>query len=275
MNNRVLYLNDGTIEDASIVLSNYASGVKTISPVKNRDCIYIGTRLPFNHIYFKMESAQIVTPVMKVEYYTGQSWQEVVEVLDETEGFTKSGFIQFTPNRGSSWSQVTVGESNSPISGLGSKVIYDLYWIKLSFDADLVDVDLGWVGSLFSNDTDLGTEYPDLVRATTLTSFKVGKTNWEEQHARAASILIDDLVNKGIILGKEQILDWREFTNASICKVAELAFNAFGDDYIDNTVNARKEYNERLSKRFYRVDKNNNAIEEPFERHNTVGYFTR
>jgi hypothetical protein len=275
VNNRILYSNNGTIEDFSVALSSYSQGSKTFTYVAGEDYLYIGSRLPFNHIYFKFSAPSSNSVSMNVEYYDGNAWVSAVEVIDETSGFTQSGFVQFTPDRQTGWQQRSTNYGGETVEGLESVNIYDLYWTRMSFSGNLTAATITWVGNLFSNDSDLGTEYPDLVRPNTLTSFKAGKTNWEEQHVRAAQILVDDLVNKGIVCGAGQILDWREFTNASIHKVAEIAFNAFGDDYVDNTIAARKEYNERLSKRFYRVDKNNNAVEERVEMHRPVGYFTR
>jgi hypothetical protein len=275
VNNRVLYSNNGTIEDFSVALSSYSQGSKAFTYVAGEDYIYIGSRLPFNHIYFKLSTPSSNIVSMSVQYYDGNAWVNTVEVIDETNGFTQSGFVQFTPDRQKGWVQKSTNYGGETVEGLTTVTIYDLYWVRISFSGNLTASTLAWVGNLFSNDSDLGTEYPDLVRPNTLTSFKAGKTNWEDQHVRAAQILVDDLINKGIVCGSGQILDWREFTNASIHKVAELAFNAFGDAYIDNTIAARKEYNERLSKRFYRVDKNNDATETSGEMFKPVGYFTR
>lgn len=274
MNNRILYSNNGTIEDLSVALNNYASGTKAISFVASEDAIYIGSRLPFNHIYFKLSSPSSTSVSMSVQYYDGTAWVNTVELIDETSGFSSSGFVQFTPDRQKNWMMRSTNYAGESVLGLTSVVVYDLYWVKVTFSGDF-DATLAWVGNLFSNDSDLGVEYPDLVRPSTIANYKPGKTNWEEQHVRAAQILIDDLVNKNVICGAGQILDWREFTNASIHKVAEFAFNAFGDDYIENVVSARKEYNERLSRRLNRIDRNNDAVETASEHHQTLGYFTR
>ena len=274
MNNRIIYSNNGVLEDCSVALNNYAAGAKALTFVAAEDAIYIGSRLPFNHIYFKLSTPSLTASTMSVRYYDGTTWVNTVEVIDETEGFTKSGFVQFTPDRQSGWAMRSTNYAGESVTGLTSVVIYDLYWLKITFASNFTAT-ISWVGNLFSDDSDLGVEYPDLVRPSTIANYKTGKTNWEEQHVRAAALLIDDLINKNVILGAGQILDWREFTNASIHKVAEFAFNAFGDDYVEQVISARKEYNERLSKRIYRVDRNNDAIETASEHHQTLGYFTR
>lgn len=274
MNNRILYSNNGTIEDMSVILGNYSSGTKALTFTASEDAIYIGSRLPLNHIYFKLSSVSSINASMSVQYYDGNAWVNMVELIDETAGLSSSGFIQFTPDRLKGWMMRSTNYAGESVLGLTSVTIYDLYWLKVTFASDFTAT-LAWVGNLFSNDADLGVEYPDLVRPATISNYKPGKTNWEEQHVRAAQILVDDLINKNVICGPSQILDWREFTNAAIHKTAEIALNAFGDDYVENVVSARKEYNGRLSKRLYRVDRNNDAIETAGEHHQTLGYFTR
>lgn len=280
MNNRILFSNDGAIEDFSVALNNYQTGTKAFPYVEGEDYLFIGSRLPFNHIYFKLSNPNVVSANMSVEYWDGTRWIETVEVIDETQGFTQSGFVQFTPDRTYGWGMDSTNYRGETVEGLETVNIYDLYWVRISFDASLEDVDseapiISWCGNLFSDDLDLGVEYPDLVRPETISSFKTGKIDWQEQHVRAAQVMIQDLINRRLICGPGQILDWREFTNVAIHKTAEIIFNAFGDDYTDNTVTARKEYNERISKRLARIDLNGDATETDGDRYNPAGYFTR
>ena len=86
---------------------------------------------------------------------------------------------------------------------------------------------------IFSNDSDLGSEFPDLVLSATMTAFATGKTSWEEQHVRAAEILIKDLKKVKGIHSSSQILDHNDFRLASVCKVAEIIYTAFGNDYLE------------------------------------------
>ena len=272
MNNRIILSKNGTLKDLSLLVASYHTGSALVEIEALNDFIYISSRLPFNNIYLKLSQGNTQLSEMGIEYYGNNGWIEAVEVLDETLCMTKSGHVQFTPNKNHPWKMASTDE----ITELNTKVIYDQYWIRIKSSIDLSPVKIEWVGNLFSSDQDLGTEFPDLLRSTTLTSFKVGKTNWQEQHALAAAVIVGDLVNKGAITGVEQILNWRDFTNASVSKVSEIVFTSFGDDYIDNVISSRREYSERMSKRLNRIDKNNNAIEDKEERETSnVGYFTR
>lgn len=273
--NRILFSDNGVISDWTVSLDNYKVGSKVFNYTAGQDYLYIGSRLPFNHFYFKLKELSSVTSTMTVEYWS-DGWEEVVELTDETNGLRQSGYVKFTPNRDDSWDRESTNYSGDSVDGLESVVIYDLYWIRISFDQTLTNTtEISWVGQLFSNDEDLSTEYPELCRPNSLTSFEAGKVDWEEQHVRAAEILAQDLIDKQIILDKGQILNHEDYKNASVQKVAELIFNAFGDDYIDQRQRAREEYQLRLSKKVHRVDLNKNAIEDISERKNTSGWLNR
>lgn len=279
MNNRVLYSDNGVLKDFSVALNNYYSLTSTCNYVAGEDYLYIGARLPFNHIYTKLSEVNTADTQMKIECWDGQVWKEVVEIIDETDGFKQSGMIQWTPNRNDCWSSESTNDKGEAITGLEDVVIYDKYWVRISFTEDFVpdetDVVIQWMGNIFSFDYDLGSEYPDLARSEVMDAYKSGKASWEEQNVKAAQVIIQDLVDKGVIKEKGQILDWREFTNASVHKVAEIIFNSLGDDYIDQGKAARQEYMSRMSKKTFRVDLNNNAIEEPKESFNECGFMTR
>ena len=287
MTNRIIYSKNGVLEDFSTTLSRNNSSTKEFKYETGKDFLYISSRLPFNNINFKLSVKNLLRDAtMIVEYFDGTAWAASVDLLDETLGFSKSGHIQFTPNKKKSW----VRKDTDSVLGLETLNIYDQYWIRVSFDADLngpvvdenevpltyQDLELCWVGNVFSDDSDLAIEFPDLVRTENLNSFKLNKIDWEEQHIKAGELIISDMINKNIIIGAGQILDWREFTGASVSKTSEIIFTAFGDDYADNVISSRREYTERLSKRLYRVDQNNNATEDTDESFVPVaGYFTR
>lgn len=272
MNKRILFIDNGVINEWSIALNNYRSGSKVFPYVPAQDFLYIGSRLPFNNLYIKLKVPNTTTSEMTVQYYSN-GWTDVVELIDETDGLKQSGFINITPNRDTSWVKQT---DSSTISGLETVTIYDQYWLRISFDVALdVTTELDWLGSIFSDDNDIAAEFPDLIKTSVLTSYEAGKTNWQEQHVKAAQILEHDLINRGIIDGSENILDRSWYRDASVQKAAEIIFGAFGDDYIDQRKLAREEYGLRLVRRLARVDKNENAIEEERESKSVTGFLSR
>lgn len=225
------------------------------------DFIYIASDFPFNHTFIKLGAVKnLITSTMKVEYYT-TTWEQVVELRDETNGLKQDGFIEFTPNRNFGWAQ-TVDSSEAGVS----TVVYNKYWTRVSFNQNLTaDVELSFIGNKFSDDEDLFSEFPVFNDANFLTAFKAGKTSWEEQHLKAAELIIQDLQKKQVIFGKEQILDRVKFLSASVCKVAEIIFTAFGNDYIEQRKIAKEEYSKRLDLSQYNIDLNGSGNLEPME----------
>ncbi len=129
---------------------------------------------------------------------------------------------------------------------------------------------------LFSDDDDLGAEYPDLTRSTVLQAFGgVSKTSWQEQHARAAELIVEDLIKLRVIEQKGQIIDRDTFRTASVSKVAEIIYRARGDDYIDDRVEARNEYQARLNKVIYNVDKDKDGRLDIQEQTQQTGWLGR
>lgn len=273
---RILYSDNGTIVDLTSEINNYHSDSYEFADfVASEDYIYVGNIVPFNHFYLKMATASVASTTMTVEYWTGSVWRPVVELMDETNGLTEDGFVTFVPDRNHVWiNSDTSGTQN--VTGLTSVTIYNKYWIRISFNEDLTDAcSLSWIGQIFSNDDDLGSEYPELVTANVKTSFESGKTNWEEQHVKAAELIVRDLIKQRIIFDKGQILERESFTLASVSKVAEIIMNSFGDDYTDQKLQAYKEYKRRLDRSIYDVDNNLDGELNPGEMATRQGFLRR
>ena len=276
MNKRILYSDNGTIRDFSVNLNKYNATESEFSYVAGEDFFYIGSRLAFNSIYFKLNASNTLPTSMIIEVFDGQNWVLVNELIDETEGFSKSGNITFVPDRDSQWQVSDTNSSGQVVDGLESVKIYDKYWIRVSFTDDLdADCSLLWVGSIFSDDSDLGAEYPDLVKTSVISAFQSGKLHWEEQHVKAGEVLIQDLMINRVIMESGQMLEREDYRIASVQKVAEIIFNAFGDDYTDQKQRAREEYQRRLSNPMKKIDTNFNGVEEKSESFSSQGWLSR
>lgn len=262
MLNRFLYSDNGVISDYSRELTKYRSGTATIAGlVAAQDYIYVGARAPFNHYYFKLATPNTNPNTLTLSLWDGRTWNNVYEKIDETNGFTQSGFLYFVPDKSSSWNDESTNDQGDQITGLTSVKIHDLYWLRIASSANWsAGTIFSWFGQKFSDDNDLRSEFPDLLRSAMLTSFESGKTDWEEQHVKAAELIVEDLTTQEVINFREQILIKEEFTLAAVQKVAQLIYTSFGDDYAERRNNAEAQYVKRLNKSIYRVDKNNNAI---------------
>jgi len=255
MDIRVLHLDGATLEDKTVASNNYYTGTSVLDIVASTDYLYLGSRFPFNHLYFKFSVVNTNASVLSAAIWNGKEWKAVKELFDSTSlngaTFGQSGYIQWNPDKATSWSRDdTQGSSGTErVTGLGDIQIYDHYWVRFAFSADLINTTaLSWVGNLFSNDSDLGTEFPDLVRTETMNGWSAtgSKTSWEEQHVKAAQIILKELKQKNVTVHEGQILNYKDFTDASVAKVAEIAFRNMGPAFLDTTAAVQGIYKDRM-----------------------------
>lgn len=268
INNRIIFKDNTSLIDLSVKLNNYNSGTETIGIVAAQDAIYIGSDLPFNHRYFQVSTANDQASIITVSLWDGSQWNNAVEVIDQTSttGMTlaQSGIISWTPDRDEVWQYA---RSTEDISDLSTLKIYDYYWAKFTFSANLkTTTALSYLGHRFSEDADLLAYYPDLLLTTTMSAFQTGKTNWNEQHIAAAEEIVKHLRKKQIIWSVNQILEWQQFTLAGVHKTARNIFAAFGENYKDDRDTAEGDYQKSMNMQVFNVDKNKNARLEKYEK---------
>lgn len=274
---RVIYSDNGVLTEITKQANDYKAGSYEFSYVTAQDYIYIGSDLPLNHLYFKVgTTVNLVAATTTVEVWNGRAWVAAVNVSDQTNALAQSGFIEFIPDRDEGWENESTNYKGEQITGLTGVVIYDLYWHRISFSATLTAlVDIDWVGNLFSTDNDLYAEYPVFNSSTLKGAFETSKTTWEEQHVRAAEMVIKDLKKKQIIVGPGQILVREDYRLASVSKAAQIIFTAMGDDYVDDLASAKAEYDARLDASIHQVDRDNDAILDEKEKFVRSGFMTR
>lgn len=254
-----------TETDISVSIRDSDSSLATL-PLTTTSYLYIGQAFPFNHLFFKFGTVNVIDSILKVEYWDGTYWRQAIDLFDETslsgKTFGKDGFITFIPNKRYNWSNDDTIDQNGnvKITGIDTITVYEFYWIRLSVSANLTaGTTLNWLGNKFSDDTDLFKEYPVLNSSSFMTSFAVGKTTWEDQHIIGANEIIDDLTAKRIIYHPGQILDRIPFRMMSVPKVAEIIFNSLGDDYQNDAQKAYQLYLRRFSKDIFPIDQDNDA----------------
>jgi len=270
------FFKSGSVTEITKQVNSYKSETYSLS-MTDSDYIYLSFDFPTNHFFVKMGSVvNTVNSNMSIDYWTGQGWEPVVHKNDYTEALSSSGMVEFTPNRQSSWNIGSTNSSGSNITGLESITVYDQYWVRISFSADLdPSINLNYIGNVFSSDEDLFSEFPVFNDSNFLTGFETGKTTWEEQHVKAADLIIQDLKRKNVIVGKEQLLDISILAPASVCKVAEIIFNAFGKDYVEQLNRAKAEYATRIDLSKFLVDVTNDGIKDLGENTVSQGWLSR
>lgn len=271
MKTRFLYKTGSTITDESVAISSYNTGSATLT-MDAADALYIGQEVPFNHLYFKMDTLNTNSADLTVELWDGAAWVGIAELIDETNGLQSSGFVSWTPDKDEGWAREDTDDS---VTDLETVKIYDLYWIKITTSATLTETVFNWLGQQFNTDEDLYSLYPLFAQSNMKTAFEAGKTTWEEQIVKAGEEIIRDLIRSGIVNYSGQVLRRDLFLNASIHKVAEIIYRSFGKDYIDDKTAAHGDYKAALNLKQFKVDLNNNAKLDIFEQKTRTGFMTR
>lgn len=273
--NRILFSDNGVLSDASRDLNDLYAGAKVIPVVAAEDKLFLGSEAKFNHRYFQVSVVNDVASVMSVDLWTGSEWVPALDVIDGTSNsgvcLAQPGILQWTKDRNKSWAKQSKSED---VTGLTGTKIYDMYWARISFSANLkATTALSYVGHRFANDLHLGGMYPDLVRSTVLTAFKAAKVDWNEQHVVAAEEMIADLRKDKLLWSGSQVLDWEKFNIPAVHKVAEIIMRAFGDDFADRREEAKEDYLNALRASSVGIDRNEDGELQREEQRVSVGLF--
>jgi len=167
------------------------------------DFLYIGFKKPFSTRHFQMGVVNSNSATLSVSYWDGAGWTAVKDLIDQTEGFTRSGFI--------SWVNFTNWEKSfqTPVSDKG------LYWVRLSTDADLsAGTTIESLLNLFCDQEMLRRYYPEIV--TDSSYLPPGRTNFTEQFVAGTELTYDALKKDALIKDESEIIDINEVSIAAV-----------------------------------------------------------
>ncbi len=263
---RIFFSDNGTLTDLSMTLNDFRSGTSVINYTVSQDYLFIGSFLPFNHKYFDVNVANDVTAAISVDIWDGAAWQAAVDIIDRTsvggKTLAQDGIISWSTDITKVWGRQY---KSSQVTGLSGTNIYNMYWIRLSFNATLkATMSLDFVGQKFNTDTDLFSFYPDLNNSSLMTSYASGKTNWNEQAFIATENIIRDLKKDQTIVSADQVLDFDLFKECSCHACAMVIY--WGLNQIEKHDKAKTKYDTNFKQGFLRVDLNQDALIEPVER---------
>lgn len=163
--------------DISKQLKDFATSGVAIS-LQVGEHIYVGFEKPFKQLFIELSTKNTDGGTLSAEYYDGSSWQDLATLLDETNNFTKSGFLFF--DKPASWAEYEDG--GTPKN----------FYIRLKTDnAHSAGTELKGIGVLLSNDLDL-----EGVRSNIVSKHNNGES-WVLKHEQARKYIIQSLRNAG------------------------------------------------------------------------------
>lgn len=199
-----------TRETTSISATTLAFNLSTT------DYFYVGFHERFATRYFNLGTVNTVPSTVVLEYWNGSEWTAVEDLVDQTVGFTQSGFISWLNQ--SDWAKTTV----EPIDD--EDVDVDLYWIRISVTVNLhASTTLQSVNNLFCDAVLLRTYYPELVSDTRY--LPPSRTDFIEQFEAAKDLVVLRLKQKRGIKDESQILDINEVAVAATHAAAFIILN--------------------------------------------------
>ena len=140
--------------------------------------LYIGYSKPFKQLFIELSTKSTAGGILSAEYYNGSSWQPLASLLDETDNFTKSGFLFF--EKPDSWKEFEDG--GTPKN----------FYIRLATDTEhTTGTELKGIGILLSNDLDL-----EGVRSNIVSKHNNGES-WVLKHEQARKDIIQEIRNVG------------------------------------------------------------------------------
>jgi len=269
---RVLFNDNAVEKDISMAVANYRSAGYTLPIIAAQDAVYIASDMPFNHKWIELSTANTETTTISLANWFDQ-WVDVVDLVDNTNGLKNSGYITWKTNRLKGW---TSELDSNDVTGVTNSAIYNMYWLKMTFSANLsLTTKIKTICNKFSDDIILTDYYPDLANSDLKTAFEAGKTTWDDQHFIAADIIIRDMKKMNIIKSPSQLMNFELFAEAGAHKVAEIVYNGLGRPYLDQKNEARKAYDAAINIKHFDIDDDGDGNLTPCEMQTKTGNLCR
>jgi len=224
------------------------------------DKLYLGFYGKFTSRYFDFDTLNATGTVVSVKQWDGTAFVPVEDVIDQTVGFTRSGFL--------SW-QNTDRWEKSAISPIDDK---ELYWVEVTVNSTLdVGTTLQSLVNIFCDTDLLRAFYPEIV--TDPRYLPTGRDDFMEQFIAAKDGIVLRLKQDGIIQDESQIIDINQVAVAAANYTAYLILFPIARDEGDEETLSRafSEYNRQLNSSHKSFDLNKSGkIDESEENIGTV-----
>lgn len=274
-----VFLNDnGSFTDYSLLNSDESSTL-AIPLVATEDYIYIGKYYPFNNFFLDVDTVNDQAATLTVDVWDGTQWRSSVDVLDGTSSggvsLAKSGVVEFSIDKDYSWNRVfDSSDTNAPDEMQGEFTIYNLYWIRLKWSADLAaTTELNTIAYAFTSSQQLDNIYNQINQY--LTSFGSGKTDWNDEIVTASLHVVKTLKKNRLIVNEGQIIKLDDVSLATDYKTLELIFNSLGPSYAEERDRVSHTFSELISMPGFTFDRNNDAAVDTFELNSSYGRLKR
>jgi len=217
------------------------------------DSFYVGYNGRFAARYFDLSTVNASPSTVSVSYWDGSQYSAVSDLIDQTDGFTKSGFI--------SWENSTNWSSKEQ-----SGVDKSLYWIRIKVSADLdAGTELQSCVNLFSTNELLQSYYSILVQDTRW--LPEGETSFIKKHVAAKDLVVNRLKERRLIQKESDIIDLNAVSVAAThaCAYLILQETAISEDIQQIRDWAYKNFEDEIDQLKLNVDKDQDGVVDDSE----------
>lgn len=218
------------------------------------ESFYIGYHGKFASRYIQVDTANTNASVMSVQYWDGDSWEDVDDFIDQTsfggKTLAQSGFI--------SWVNKNDWKLSSQ-TGIDTEV--EFFWIKIKVSANLsAGTKIQSVLNLYSDDSMLRAYYPELI--TDANYLPSGRTNFLEQHVSAKDLVVVRSKQRRLIEDESQIVDINAVSLAAVHAVAWIILNPIAASEETRALrdNALSQFNSEMNQLSLDIDTNKDGI---------------
>ena len=256
----IFYDDNSVFADYSNILLDYGRGSVSVTVVSAEDKIYVGFYKPINVFYTEMATSNTETCELAVKYYNGSSYVAVDGLYDDSDAFSRSGFIR--------WNR---GQTDEALSTVNST---ELYWYEITLDANSSAISFAGINIVFSDDQDLKRELFEISKY-----LPTGEVSHILSHVSARDEIIQslNLMGKSKIVSdvKERIssfdlLDVSEVKLAStylvLAKIMMSVSDQVGDSFIQKSQLYRRMYENIINAIKLTVDSDDDGIKDDHER---------
>jgi hypothetical protein len=256
---RVIQSDNGVLTDRSIDNQDETTTLP-LALVKDEDYYYVGQHFPCNNFYMKVNTVNDVSANINIEYYDNTQWRSAVDILDATKisgvPVARSGVIQFSPDTQYRWhktADTTTGQFPDELSTLN---IFNVYWFRFSYSQSLnASTALDRITYSFSSSQQIDNLDKDV--ADYLDDF--GLTTWEDPIITSSESVVLDLMNRGIILNRGEILNLQDVTRATDWQTLIWIYRNLGGDFKDKLTEAKANYQKSFGQKLS-LDRNEDAF---------------
>lgn len=228
------------------------------------DKFYIVLDSPFTTRHFQLAIASNAISTVSVKTWDGTAFTAVEDLIDQTNGFTKSGFISWINN--SDWKV----RKAAPFADL------DMYWAEITVSSDLsAGTTLQSVLNIFCDDDSFEPYYPDIFNDPQY--LPVGKTNFISQYILAKDMVVNRLRKDGLIKKESQIIDINEVAAAAVHATAYIILSPIAQEEgdVQRAKDSESKFVAELNRIPLSLDHDETGVIEEDEKNLSVQFFVR